>query len=56
MFQGREEEARREAEQYKKIPEFPYKKFVASFRKLAFKDPQRLKGELALWRKAGLEE
>jgi adenylate cyclase len=56
MFQGRETEARREAEKYKEIPEFPFKSFPPQWRRLGFKDPQRLERELAMWRKAGFEE
>ena len=56
MFQGREEEALREVEQYRKIPEYPFKDFVRMFRRLSFKDPKRLERELAMWRKAGFEE
>ena len=56
MFQGSEAEAHREAEKYKKIPEFPFKELAARFRKLGFKDPKRLEREFAMWRKAGFEE
>ena len=56
MFQGREAEARRETEKYKEIPEHPFKEHAAGFRKLGFKDPQRLKREFSMWRKAGFEE
>jgi adenylate cyclase len=56
MFQGREAEARREAEKYKEIPEFPFKSYPPTWRRIGFKDPQRLERELAMWRKAGLEE
>ena len=56
MKLGREVAARREAVEYKKSPEFPFKVLVQQWGSLPFENNQIQKEMIALIKKAGLEE
>jgi TolB-like protein/Tfp pilus assembly protein PilF len=56
LHQDRVGEAREEAEKFRQFPDFPFRLFVASWRRTGLRDTQRLERHLALFRKVGLEE